>query len=163
MLRIVDGTGRRFAGGLRATGVLKATKRETWRMVGSLRQGWLVLACLLGAAIGAPESRYAQAENWPRFRGENGQGISDQKGFPVSFSPGDFAWSVELPGVGHSSPIIWEGSLFVTSAIEEGAVRYLHCLDAATGEHRWTVVYGLNRSHKHKKNSWASSTPATDG
>ncbi|MGH7127270.1 MAG: PQQ-binding-like beta-propeller repeat protein, partial [Planctomycetaceae bacterium] len=118
----------------------------------------IVLAVL---CVSRPPS--AQAENWPRFRGEDGTGLSDQQGVPVSWSPGDYAWQIELPGFGHSSPIIWEDTLFLTSAIEEGAARYLHCIDANTGEMRWTRSIGLNRSHKHLKNSWASSTPATDG
>lgn len=104
-----------------------------------------------------------EAENWPRFRGENGVGVSPQKGLPVKWSPGDYAWNIELPGVGHSSPIIWGDKLFVTSAIDDGAIRYLHCLDAKTGKKHWSRVFGLNRSHKHAKGSWASSTPTADG
>lgn len=105
----------------------------------------------------------AHAENWTRFRGSNGTGAGALKTSPSTFSPGDIAWEVELPGEGHSSPVIWENELFVTSAVEEGALRYLHCLDAKTGEKKWSQLVGLNRSHKHLKNSWASSTPATDG
>lgn len=105
----------------------------------------------------------AQAQNWTRFRGNNGAGISDITGLPTVWSPGDFAWNIELPGTGHSAPVIWGDNLFVTSADEEGAVRYLFCLDAATGEEKWSRTTGGNRSRKHAKSSWASSTPATDG
>jgi outer membrane protein assembly factor BamB len=104
-----------------------------------------------------------RAENWPRFRGENGVGTSELQGVPVTWSPGDYDWNIELPGVGHSSPVIWEDTLFITSAIDEGAVRYLFCLDADTGQERWSRSVGGNRSAKHAKSSWASSTPATDG
>lgn len=103
------------------------------------------------------------AEDWTRFRGANGTGVNTQQGIPTSWSPGDFSWNVELPGVGHSSPVVWKKTLFVTSAVDEGAQRFLHCLDADSGKTRWSRMIGMNRSHKHVKNSWASSTPATDG
>jgi outer membrane protein assembly factor BamB len=109
-------------------------------------------------------------ENWPRFRGEDGAGQSDLQGLPSSFSPGDFEWNIELPGFGHGSPIIWEGTLFVTSALGDGdqpqqggTLRYLFCLDAATGREKWSRMIGTSRSHRHLKGSWASSTPTTDG
>ncbi|MCH8830063.1 MAG: PQQ-binding-like beta-propeller repeat protein, partial [Planctomycetes bacterium] len=105
----------------------------------------------------------ASAENWTRFRGDNGTGISTQKGIPVTFNSGDYAWNVEIPGIGHSSPVIWNEKLFVTSAIDRGAVRYLHCLNAVTGAKIWSRIVGFNRSHKHSKGSWASATPTVDG
>jgi len=105
----------------------------------------------------------ASAENWTRFRGDNGNGISQLKGLPVTWSPGDYAWNIELPGLGHASPIIFEDKLFITSAVDEGAVRSLYCLNPTTGKKIWTRVIGLSKSHKHNKSSWASSTPATDG
>ena len=118
--------------------------------------------CLAGLVLllfSAP----SQAENWTRFRGDNGKGASEQKGIPTTWSPGDYEWNIDLPGVGHSSPVIYGNHLFVTSAIDEGAVRYLFCINAATGEQIWSKSIGLNKSSKHEFSSWASSTPATDG
>ena len=105
----------------------------------------------------------SEAGNWARFRGENGSGLSDQTGIPAKWTENDYAWKVDLPHIGHSAPIIWEKSLFVTSATEGGGERFLHCLDADSGEQRWQVSVKLGESKKHLKNSWASSTPATDG
>lgn len=102
-------------------------------------------------------------QNWTRFRGPNGTGISNVKGIPTTISPADYQWKVTLPGVGHSSPVNWKNRLFITSAIDEGAERYLFCLDADTGKTLWKRSTGLNRSHKHLKSSWASATPAVDG
>ena len=79
----------------------------------------------------------AAAQNWSRFRGDNGNGISNQKGLPTTWSRGDYKWKVKLPGVGHSSPVIWKDRLFVTSAIDRGAERYLFCLNAETGKTIW--------------------------
>ncbi len=84
---------------------------------------------------------YSRAqENWPRFRGNNGAGVSNLKGLPESWTPDDYDWNIELPGKGHSSPIIWGRALFVTSAtrVNNQAARHLICLDATTGKQRWT-------------------------
>lgn len=102
-------------------------------------------------------------ENWPRFRGENGSGLSAQPGIPVTWSDGEYAWKVTLPEVGHSSPVVWDKSLFVTTATEGGGERFLYCLNADTGAEQWKVSVRLDESKKHLKNSWASSTPVTDG
>ncbi|MBT4865939.1 MAG: PQQ-binding-like beta-propeller repeat protein [Planctomycetaceae bacterium] len=123
---------------------------------------FLFCAMTVLGLFGSTSSAVAQ-ESWSRFRGVNGNGISDQKGIPTTWSPGDYAWNIELPGVGHASPIVWKDKLFVTSAIDEGALRFLFCLNPATGKEIWSRQVGFNRSHKHSKNSWASSTPATDG
>ena len=77
---------------------------------------------------------FASAENWPRFRGENGTGLSRQTGIPVTWTDQDYAWKVDLTTVGHSAPVIWEKTLFLTSATEGGEERFLHCLDADTGK-----------------------------
>lgn len=119
--------------------------------------------CALLAVLSLTYSSMLQAENWSRFRGDNGNGISDLKGVPTSWSDGNYAWNVELPGVGHAAPIVWGNSLFATSAEDEGRVRHLICLDATSGETKWTRSIGMNDSHKHIKSSWASSSPVTDG
>ncbi len=84
-------------------------------------------------------------------------------GIPATWTENDVAWKIELPQVGHSSPVVWDKSLFVTTAAEGGGERFLHCLDADSGSQRWQVSVPLRESHKHDKNSWASSTPTTDG
>lgn len=117
------------------------------------------IACGLSSMVSVP----ASAQDWGRFRGENGAGISDLKGIPSTWNDSDYAWTIELPHVGHSSPIIWGKTLFVTSATDGGGERFVSCLDADSGKQRWQASIKLNPSKKHQKNSWASSTPATDG
>jgi outer membrane protein assembly factor BamB len=140
------------------------TLRLRIRTVSSVRT--LVSATLLAVLL--PAATAVSQENWPRFRGDNGTGISDAKGIPATFSPGDFAWNIKLPGKGHGSPIVWGDRLFVTSASETGEqdggeTRELYCINPANGEILWSRDMGFNTSHKHKKNSFASSTPCTDG
>lgn len=105
----------------------------------------------------------ADAGNWPQFRGPDGTGVSSEKNIPITWSSGDYKWDVAIEGVGHAAPVIWGEAVFVTSAEDSGAIRHLVCLDAKSGQKRWTRSIGMNRSKKHEKSSWASSTPATDG
>lgn len=105
----------------------------------------------------------ALAADWTRFRGPNGTGISTLKGIPTTWSPGDYTFNIKLPGEGHGAAVILGRRLFITSAVDAGAERFLYCLDAETGETNWLRRIGMNRSRKHLRNSWASSTPCTDG
>jgi len=115
---------------------------------------------VLGPALFCPLS---WAENWSQFRGDDGTGMSQECDFSSQWSADRIRWNVELPGVGHSSPVIWGNKVFLTSAGDLGTVRYVLCFDARTGESIWTRQMALNPSRKHAKSSWASSTPAVDG
>lgn len=120
--------------------------------------GWLLVAAV---ALGTAATS-AMADSWPRFRGPNGEGKSDLKQVPTSWTESEYEWVVELPGKGHSSPVIWEDSLFLTSGTEDGR-RAIFCFDATTGKERWSNDMSLSANHLHRKNSYASGTPATDG
>ena len=104
----------------------------------------------------------SDAADWTRYRGPNGTGVSALKGIPTNWSPGDYIFNVKLPGEGHGAAVVRGNRLFVTAAIDRGATRYLLCLDAESGETRWSRQIGMNRSRKHLKSSWASSTPCVD-
>src|SRR5215831_7331681 len=79
----------------------------------------------------------ACAENWPRFRGPNGEGIAKDKEVPVQWTERDgVVWKTALPGVGHSSPVIWGDRIFIQSAAENQ--RLLLCLRVGDGEISWT-------------------------
>ena len=102
------------------------------------------------------------AENWPRFRGVDGRGISSSTGIPSQWSEENYRWVVDLPGAGNSSPVIWQDRLFITAANEQAAARYLICFNKADGTERWRAETPLVKYKKHKNNSFASSTPAVD-
>jgi outer membrane protein assembly factor BamB len=123
------------------------------------RQPRFVLA--LGAFLAAAAS--AGADNWPRFRGTNGTGVAADKGVPVKWGAGDVLWKVELPGVGHSSPVVWGDRLFLQTSGTKGDGRSLLCLDANTGKQLWSREAPGGTARKHDRNTFASSTPATDG
>lgn len=126
-----------------------------------MRQTHLVMGLALVSLLAA--SRPGSADNWPRFRGPNGTGISTDKGVPVQWGPNEVRWKTPLPGTGISSPIVWEDRLFVQSATSDGKQRLLHCIDTSNGKILWSQAANGSMARTHKRNSLASSTPATDG
>lgn len=103
-----------------------------------------------------------QGGNWPRFRGPNGQGISDAKGIPVKWSEQDYHWTLALPGTGHSSPVVWDDVLMVTCADEKAMRGYVLCVNPADGSERWRKAYDVGKYGLNRLNSFASPTPALD-
>jgi outer membrane protein assembly factor BamB len=107
----------------------------------------------------------ARAENWPVFRGPTGQGLSSEKGLPLTWGPGrNVAWKADVPGAGWSSPIVWGNSVFVTTATEGGTSCHVLALARDDGRLLWDVeVFRQERTNKQDKNSYATPTPVTDG
>ncbi len=106
-----------------------------------------------------------QAQNWPNWRGPNGDGTTSETNLPVRWdSITNVKWKSPLPGKGHSSPIVWENKLFTLSALPETGEKLLLCYDSHHGNLLWqrTVVQTTFET-KHADNSFASGTPATDG
>ncbi len=106
-----------------------------------------------------------RAEEWPGWRGPRGDGTSTETGIPLRWSATEkVRWKAEIPGKGHSSPVVWGDRVFVTTCEEDTGERILLCLDARGGKERWRkTVLTTKLERKHRLNSYASSTPATDG
>jgi outer membrane protein assembly factor BamB len=106
-----------------------------------------------------------RAENWPAWRGPRLDGTSSEASVPLHWSKTDnVRWKSRIAGVGHSSPIVWGDRVFVTSCIEEEGKRVLLCLDRRDGQILWQrIVLTAKLEQKHRLNSHASATPATDG
>jgi outer membrane protein assembly factor BamB len=132
----------------------------------------LGLSLLLIAAFGLP----AQAENWPCWRGPRGDGTVTDAKLPTAWSDDqngkqeNIAWKVPLPGVGHSSPVVWDDVIFLTTClVDQGdgktpTDRLLMCLDKKSGKEKWRqTVCSSPLEKKHTLNSFASGTPTTDG
>lgn len=103
-----------------------------------------------------------RAQEWTRFRGPNGAGVGVMKRPPVAWGEDDYKWKVSLPGVGHSSPVLWGKRLFVTSGDEENGTRHVLCLDTGDGQILWQRDFPAAHHGKHKLNSFASPTPTVD-
>ena len=106
---------------------------------------------------------FGQAEEWPRFRGQNGTGISMAKGIPSKFTLDDVNWRVELKGEGHASPVLWGGRVFVTSSNKVKGAFIVQCLSVVDGSEIWSVSRSQSAFRTHRYNHLTSSTPATDG
>jgi outer membrane protein assembly factor BamB len=114
----------------------------------------LAVIALAGFALDAP------AQEWTRFRGPNGAGVSHAKTIPTNLTAADINWKVELPGVGHSSPVLWGDRIFLTSTGDNAGGLNVLCLNAADGKLLWQHDFPLTPFTKHKFNSFASATPA---
>jgi outer membrane protein assembly factor BamB len=106
--------------------------------------------------------RPAAAQEWTRFRGPDGTGIGRMTGLKAQLTEADYAWSVKLDGVGHSSPVLWGEKLFLTINSVDGTNRRVECYDAASGKKSWTWEAPVETHHLHKFNTFASSTPTVD-
>jgi outer membrane protein assembly factor BamB len=153
----------------------------------------------LGAILLAGTTVHAQ---WPQWRGPGGNGISTETNLPTEWSPAtpekpavNIKWKTEIPGRGHSSPIVARGLIFVTTSIKGAEVPgrkapvhldfqkqpgYLHpdavdvqfkhtlkvfAVEAKTGRIAWerTAYDGVMFDDRHRNNTYASPTMATDG
>lgn len=115
------------------------------------------LFAVITIALASP----ALAQEWPRFRGANGSGVSATE-LPTRWTDKDYRWQVKLPGPGHSSPVLWGERVFVTSSDADGKLQAL-CLDAKSGRTLWSRDFAVGKIRGHKDNNLASATPAADG
>ena len=137
---------------------------------------------------GSPDA-LAPSGRWPSFRGSLASGVADGANLPERWSVAEgtsIKWKAPLAGLAHSSPIIWDDLVIVTTAVSSvpGATfrrglygdgdaspdRSVHewqviALDARTGAVRWSrVAYkGEPREKRHIKSTYANQTPVTDG
>ena len=136
------------------------------------------------------EDLAASSVNWPSFRGTAARGLADGQHPPVRWdvpAAVNVRWKTSLPGLGHSSPIVWGDRVFVTTAVstqDTAGVRtglivneftplddksphawQVFCLDKQRGTVVWqqTAHEGAPRFKRHPKSTHANPTPATDG
>ncbi len=172
----------------------------------------LLTALLVFGAVAAAAAPNDEApDNWPQFRGPNGMPVSNHPDLPTSWSTTEnVEWVADVPGVGWSSPIVWNGVVYITAAAsdadmkqpslgvdfsneyvaemqEEGlsaeaierrinerdtefpdevTLRYhLYAFDIENGTQLWAqeIYAGAPPVGRHRKNSYMSETPVTDG
>jgi len=171
----------------------------------------LAVVALLVSGVGAATASSPAPENWPQFRGPGAVPVSDNPNLPSSWSTTEnVEWVAEIPGMGWSSPIVWDGTVFLTAAMsdqpmkqpslgvdfsndyvaelqqqgitgeelmrrvtasenelpDEITLQYvLYALDLESGELRWQTPFfdGPPPVGRHRKNSYTSETPVTDG
>ncbi len=136
----------------------------------------------------ASAAALAADANWPQFRGPDASGLGT--GTPVTewnaATGKNILWQAAIPGLGHSSPVIWGNRIFLTTAVPEKGDTSLktgmygnvdsvegeaaqsfrvYCVDRQSGKTLWerTATAGQPKSKRHPKSSHANPTPATDG
>ena len=169
--------------------------RSTWRPLGepetiptrSIRHVPTSPMPPLPAAPSATGSAVSGA--WPSFRGATAAGVADEQHLPDSWNPKtgeNILWRTRIPGLGHSSPVVWGNRVYVTSAVSSrGNATFkpglygdgdasddrsthkwtLFAIDKKTGQIEWERVAfeGPPVDTRHIKSTYASATPATDG
>ena len=116
----------------------------------------------LSLFIGTILTCTTQGQEWTRFRGPNGQGISDAKTIPVKWTEKDYNWKVKLPAGGHGSPVLWGDKVFVTCEDPETTGGIFLALNISDGRTLWQKKYKLTQYRFHNDNSYATSTPVVD-
>ena len=113
------------------------------------------------ASLCSASSSFAQ-DNWTRFHGDNGSGLAVQAKLPSQWEDKDYAWQIDLPGVGSSEPIVWGDRIFLTSSDPETAHLTILCISAVDGSILWKKKFESAKHHLHRNNNFASSTLAAD-
>ncbi|MFH0761960.1 MAG: PQQ-binding-like beta-propeller repeat protein [Bacteroidota bacterium] len=148
----------------------------------------ILLAALIGMLIPASAQNEIK-QQWPQFRGYRGAGILDQAGTPITWSLGkkeNILWDIPIPGLAHSSPVIWEDKIFLTTAVSSSRQDSLkiglygdtdmsqdqsihdfkvYCIEKKSGNIIWEnlACQGIPKERRHTKSTFANPTPATDG
>ena len=105
-------------------------------------------------------------ENWPQFRGPNGDGISDAKDLPVTFSETEnLRWKTPIHDKGWSSPVVLNNQIWLTTATADGKELYVLCVDVDTGTIKFDKkLFTIDTPQTaHEFNSFASPTPVLEG
>ncbi|MCA1576553.1 MAG: PQQ-binding-like beta-propeller repeat protein [Acidobacteria bacterium] len=129
------------------------------------------------------------AGSWPSFRGPNASGVAEAQNLPDKWDAKtgeNILWRTPIPGLSHSSPIVWGNRVYVTSAVSSDPKAtfrpglygdgdaakdrsthkwIIYAIDKQTGKFAWERVAfeGEPREKRHIKATYANSTPATDG
>ena len=120
--------------------------------------------CLIAVVLASVFSGQlcAGQNSWCRFRGPNGAGISGAKTIPITWTDEDYNWLVDVPGIGHSSPVIWKDRVFLTTGDPNTATRSVLCFDVSDGRELWRRDFPAEPHAQNGSSSYASSTPAVD-
>lgn len=125
---------------------------------------------IVAAVLVVAFSNFSEGDDWPEFRGPSGQGLAPATDVPLTWSDSQHvAWKQAIEGKGWSSPVLYQGRIYLTTAAAKGvdekgeqSLRAL-CIDATSGNIIWNVEVFAQLSgvsnRVHEKNSLASPTP----
>lgn len=142
-----------------------------------------------GARLSIRAPKAANTSNWPSFRGAEASGIADGQNLPDKWNVKtgeNILWKTPIPGLAHSSPVVWGDRVFVTTAVSSDPKAtfrpglygdgdaskdrshhrwMIYAVDKRSGKILWqrTAHEGEPLDKRHIKSTYANSTPATDG
>lgn len=150
-----------------------------------------IIVCLLISDLssGIVYGQVKPERQWPGYRGYLASGVLDNANLPESFDfikGTNIKWKIEIPGMGLSSPVIWDNKIFITSAISKSDRSGLkpglygdvtpvkdssvhdwkvYCFDKKSGKILWekTSYTGVPKIKRHPKSTHANTSVATDG
>lgn len=154
-----------------------------------MRSRLLLCVVIYAVSVTSLLAQSRRADNWASFRGDHAAGVARDENLPETWDAqkgANVKWKTPIPGLAHSSPVVWENRVFVTTAVSsKGNDSFRHglfgdgdasddrssqkwkvyALDRETGRVVWeqTAYEGVPREKRHVKASYANSTPATDG
>lgn len=164
--------------------------RSTWSPAGEVKtKPTRRIVRTAGARVPARSEPNTASGNWPSFRGLQASGVAVRQNLPDRWDARtgeNILWRTPIPGLAHSSPVVWGQRIFVTSAVSsdpnasfrpglygdgdasQDRTRHrwmLYALDKRTGKILWerTAHEGVPLDKRHIKSTYANSTPATDG
>jgi outer membrane protein assembly factor BamB len=123
-----------------------------------MRFGWTFVALFSIASLQA-------GDNWPQFRGPNGDGVSDAETAATRWSETEnIRWKVAIHDKGWSSPVVWGDQVWVTTARADGKEFFAVCVDRRSGKivHDVKVFADPKPAYCHPYNSYASPTPVVE-
>ena len=149
----------------------------------------LVLVCCSPLAVVLAGAAEPDTTHWPQFRGRHAAGVADGANLPDAWDgtgTSGILWKTRIPGLAHSSPVVWGDQVFVTTAISSRADATFKpglygagtasedvtehkwqvlSLDKRSGKVQWerTAYTGVPKEKRHIKATYANATPATDG
>lgn len=144
---------------------------------------------LIFSSIGKLSGQVKPERQWTSYRGNHSSGVLDNTNLPESFDLENMTnvrWKSEIPGLGLSSPVIWDNKIFITSAVSQAdregfkpgiygdisPVRdssmhewKVYCVDKNSGRTIWerTSYKGIPKMRRHPKSTHANTSVATDG
>lgn len=124
----------------------------------------LLLFLFLIAFFFNPERVFSQNKNWTHFRGTELNGIAETDNIPLNWDDSLIKWKAEIHDRGHSSPVVYNDQVWVTTATADGNELYALCFDFRNGE----IIYDIKVftpdevERKHSLNTYATPTPCIE-
>jgi outer membrane protein assembly factor BamB len=131
----------------------------------TIRHGFYRVLVGLAGLIAVARADDGDPAVWPQFRGPTGQGLADGASLPTKWSEKDHVvWKTEVPGLGHSSPVVCGDQVWVTTASTNGSALGAVGIDLASGKtlHSLTLFRPQDVEEIHQDNSYASPTPVIE-